>query len=94
MSSIHQRVKHHIFVIKNVSQKSLDDKWCVYFSQMPKILKRTLNNKVAVEVVNANYYRIKPTAEFKSLAAGDSLVVTYEVASAVPGISHTPEGAY
>lgn len=94
MNTIHQRVKHHIFVIKNISQKSLDDKWCVYFSQMPKILKRTLNNKVTVEVINANYYRIKPTAEFKSLAAGDSLVVAYEVASAVPGISHMPEGAY
>ncbi len=94
MQTADEPIKHNVFIIKNVSGMKMDGNWCIYFSQMPKKLKRTLTDQVVVETVNANYYRIKPTKKFKSLQPGDSLVVTYEITSATPNISHTPEGAY
>ncbi|SFG16168.1 family 20 glycosylhydrolase [Prevotella sp. KH2C16] len=87
-------IRHNAFVIKNVSSSDIDSNWCIYYSQLPKGIKRILTDQAVVEAVNANFFRIRPTQGFKGLHPGDSLVVRYEVTNPTLGISQVPEGAY
>lgn len=82
------------FVIKNISGEQLGNDWTIYFSQLPRKISHIQTNKIRIEVINANYYRIYPTPEFEGLEPEDSIVIKYGVNSDVPSISQQPEGCY
>ncbi|TWV14664.1 family 20 glycosylhydrolase [Bacteroidaceae bacterium HV4-6-C5C] len=82
------------FVLKNVSQKRIDNRWMIYYSQLPREIKQVHSKDVQIEVLNGNFYRIRPTKHYKSLEFGDSLLVRFSVSAKTPNISQTPEGFY
>src|SRR3712207_367251 len=86
--------KRHTLVIKNVSTAPVKADWHIYYSQMPKNIRRILNPRIAIEAVNANFYRLRPTSSFGSLRPGDSLVVDFELGGSASSVSQMPEGAY
>jgi len=82
------------FIIKNISDEQLGDNWTIYFSQLPRNINNIQTDKIKIEVVNANYFKIYPTKEFKGLEPGDSIIVRYGANNDVPNISQQPEGFY
>src|SRR3712207_2987405 len=56
--------KRHTLVIKNVSTAQVKADWHIYCSQMPKNIRRILNPRIAIEAVNANFYRLRHTSYF------------------------------
>lgn len=86
--------KRHTLVIKNVSTAPVKADWHIYYSQMPKNIGRIHNPRIAIEAVNANFYRLRPTSSFGSLRPGDSLIVGFELGGSASSVSQMPEGAY
>ena len=67
------------FTITNNSQQTLGNSgWTLYFNQPP----RTIDNSkttagASFENVNGDFYKIVPTPDFKPLASGESVTITY-----------------
>jgi len=82
------------FVIRNVSDKEVDGNWCIYYSQLPREIKQVASEGVRIELVNANFFRIYPTEQYKTLLPHDSIQVRFAVTNNTPNISQVPEGCY
>ena len=63
------------FVIKNISKQPLDGNWEFFFNQFSRSVSLPAGCPVDINEVSTTYYRIKPNANYKALAAGDSLVI-------------------
>ncbi len=63
------------FVIKNVTGQALGSDWQFFFNQFSRSVTLPAGCPVGIEEVSTTYYRIKPNASYKALAAGDSLVI-------------------
>ena len=63
------------FVIKNVTGQALGSDWQFFFNQFSRSVTLPAGCPVDIEEVSTTYYRIKPNASYKALAAGDSLVI-------------------
>lgn len=81
-------------VLKNISDKNIDNNWTIYFSQLPRDIKHIASDLIAIEVVNANYFKVYPTNKFQNLSKGDSLVIKYAVSAPAINVSQEPEGYY
>jgi len=77
-------------VIKNVSGKQLNADWQFFFNQFSRAVKLLAGCPVDVEEVATTYYRVKPNANYKPLAAGDSLVVDMLMGGTVLNICYRP----
>lgn len=84
----------NVFIIKNISEKPIDKDWVLYFSQLPREIKSVQTDEINLEVVNANYFKLSPTDNFKGLAPGDSIIIRYAVNNNTPNVSQQPEGCY
>ena len=82
------------FIIYNESNKPVEKNWTIYYSQMPRSIKQDEGVAAQVVDVNANYFKIEPTADYQAIAPGDSLVVTFYTNLGVNNISNLPEGMY
>ncbi len=82
------------FVIKNTSDAELTGNWAIFFSQLPRDIEEVHSDAVNIEAVNANFFKITPTAAMPALAPQDSLTVHYAVSLRTPNVSQTPEGCY
>ena len=83
------------FILKNFSDAPVGKDWVIYYAQLPHhIQQETSSSKVKVEWISGTYHKIYPTAEFASLAPGDSIRVTFKCDGEVPKTSHAPEGSY
>ena len=81
--------------MKNFSDAPVGKDWVIYYAQLPHhIQQETSSSKVKVEWISGTYHKIYPTAEFASLAPGDSIRVTFKCDGEVPKTSHAPEGSY
>ena len=82
------------FVIKNVSKQSLGSDWEFFFNQFSRSVTLPAGCPVDVEEVSTTYYRIKPNAAYRPIAAGDSLVVNMVMGGAVINKCYMPAGGH
>ena len=82
------------FVIKNISKQPLDNSWEFFFNQFSRSVSVPAGCPVDVEEVSTTYYRIKPNANYKPLAVGDSLVVEMVMGGAVINKNYMPNGGH
>ncbi len=82
------------FVIKNVSKQTLNDDWQFFFNQFSRSVALPAGCPVDVEEISTTYYRLKPNANYKALAAGDSLVIEMVMGGAVINKCYMPAGGH
>jgi hexosaminidase len=82
------------FTIKNVGHAALAGNWQFYFTQFPREVRLVAQPALKLEEVNPGYYCLSPTAAYKSLASGDTLVANVMMRGQFVGISYQPEGAH
>ena len=82
------------FVIKNISKQTLGSDWQFFFNQFSRSVTLPAGCPVDIEEVSTTYYRIKPNANYKHLAAGDSLVVDVLMGGALINKNYMPAGGH
>ena len=82
------------FVIKNVSKQPLAADWQFFFNQFSRSVTLPAGCPVDIEEVSTSYYRIKPNANYKPIAAGDSLVVNLVMGGALINKNYMPAGGH
>ena len=82
------------FVIKNISKQPLDSTWQFFFNQFSRSVTLSAGSPVDIEEVSTTYYRMKPNANYKPLAAGDSLVVEVVMSGALINKNYMPAGGH
>lgn len=93
-SDIEPGYYENTFVLKNISEKALKKDWTIYYSQLPRDIKQEDNPAVKVEMVNGNFFKMYPTGNFRPLAPGDSMRITFRCTYKLDRNSHVPEGTY
>ena len=82
------------FVIKNISKQPLNSDWEFFFNQFSRSVSVPAGCPVDVEEVSTTYYRIRPNANYKTLAAGDSLVIDLLMGGALINKNYMPGGGH
>ena len=82
------------FVIKNISKQPLAADWQFFFNQFSRSVTLPAGSPVDIEEVSTTYYRIKPNANYKALAAGDSLVVDMVMGGTLINKNYMPDGGH
>ena len=82
------------FVIKNVSKQPLGSDWQFFFNQFSRRVTLPAGCPVDIEEVSTSYYRVKPNANYKPIAAGDSLVVDLVMGGALINKNYMPAGGH
>ena len=82
------------FVVKNVSKQPLGDNWQFFFNQFSRSVTLPASCPVDIEEVSTTYYRMKPNTNYKSLAAGDSLVIDVVMGGALVNKNYMPAGGH
>ena len=82
------------FVIKNVSKQPLAADWQFFFNQFSRSVKLPAGSPVDIDEVSTTYYRVRPNANYKPLAAGDSLVVDMVMSGAFINKNYGPAGGH
>ena len=82
------------FVIKNVSNQPLGSDWQFFFNQFSRSVTLPAGCPVDIEEVSTTYYRVKPNANYKALAAGDSLVINMVMGGALLNKNYMPAGGH
>ena len=82
------------FVIKNISKQPLNSDWEFFFNQFSRSVSVPAGCPVDVEEVSTTYYRIRPNANYKALAAGDSLVIDLLMGGALINKNYMPGGGH
>ena len=82
------------FVIKNVSKQPLGSDWQFFFNQFSRSVTLPAGCPVDIEEVSTTYYRIKPNANYKPIAAGDSLVVDVVMGGTLVNKNYMPAGGH
>ena len=82
------------FVIKNVSKQSLGNDWQFFFNQFSRKVTLPAGCPVDIDEISTTYYRVKPNANYKPLAAGDSLVIDMLMGGAVINKCYMPAGGH
>ncbi len=91
---VHPGYYENSFVLKNISDVPLEKGWVIYYSQLPREILQEESALVKLEVVNANFFKMYPVENFRSLAPGDSLTITFCCTNGLKKKSHAPEGTY
>ena len=82
------------FVIKNISKQPLAADWQFFFNQFSRSVTLPAGSPVDIEEVSTTYYRMKPNANYKPLAVGDSLVVDVVMGGALINKNYMPGGGH
>ena len=82
------------FVIKNVSKQPLGADWEFFFNQFSRSVTLPAGCPVDIKEVSTTYYRIKPNANYKPLAAGDSLVIDLVMGGSLVNKCYVPAGGH
>ena len=82
------------FVIKNVSKQPLGSDWQFFFNQFSRSVTLPAGCPVDVEEISTTYYRIRPNANYKALAAGDSLVIDMVMGGTLVNKNYMPAGGH
>lgn len=82
------------FTIKNVGTQALPAGWKLYFNQFARKMTLPPDAPVTIECVKSNYFYIAPTAAYKPLAPGDSIVLDYLQTGTFSSICYGPDGGH
>ena len=82
------------FVIRNVSKQTLGNDWQFFFNQFSRKVTLPAGCPVDIEEISTTYYRLKPNANYKALAVGDSLVIDMVMGGAVINKCYMPAGGH
>ena len=82
------------FVIKNVSKVPLNSDWQFFFNQFSRSVTLPAGCPVDIEEISTTYYRVKPNANYKPLAAGDSLVIDLVMGGTFINKNYAPGGGH
>ena len=82
------------FVIKNVSKQPLGNDWQFFFNQFSRSVTLPAGCPVDIDEVSTTYYRVKPNANYKPLAVGDSLVIEMIMGGSVINKCYMPAGGH
>lgn len=82
------------FVIKNISKQPLGADWEFFFNQFSRSVTLPAGCPVDIKEVSTTYYRIKPNANYKPLAAGDSLVIDMVMGGSLVNKCYVPAGGH
>ena len=82
------------FVMKNVSDDTLQGNWEFFFNQFSRALKLPDNCPVDIKEETTSYYHMTPNAAYKQLRPGDSLVVEMLMRGTMVNICYTPQGGH
>ncbi len=82
------------FVIKNISKQPLDSNWEFFFNQFSRSVSLPDGCPVDINEVSTTYYRVKPNANYKALAAGDSLVIDVVMGGSLVNKNYMPAGGH
>ena len=82
------------FVIKNISKQPLGNDWQFFFNQFSRSVTLPAGCPVDIEEVSTTYYRMKPNANYRGIAAGDSLVVDVVMGGALINKNYMPAGGH
>lgn len=81
-------------IIKNVSDSTLGTNWTFYFNQFSRKLTLPANCPVDIDMVSTTYYQVRPSAHYRPLAPGDTLVVDMLMRGELVNISYVPMGGH
>ena len=84
----------NIFTIKNVSGKTLQDGWAIYYSQFPRSVEQMEKAPVKMEHVHAYLFKLSPSEYYSQLEAGDSLRVVLRSQTRIQRNALAPEGPF
>ena len=82
------------FVIKNVSNQPLGSDWQFFFNQFSRSVTLPAGCPVDIEEVSTTYYRVKPNANYKALAAGESMEINVLMGGALINKNYMPAGGH
>ena len=82
------------FVIKNISKQPLGNDWQFFFNQFSRSVTLPAGCPVDIEEVSTTYYRMKPNANYRGIATGDSLVVDVVMGGALINKNYMPAGGH
>ena len=94
MNEIEPGFYDNSFLIKNVSDKPLENNWVIYYSQFSRQIKQPENTPVKIEAVNVNYFKMYPTSFYRPLQGKDSLRISFSCTNRLIKTAQSPEGAY
>lgn len=82
------------FIIKNTSGAPIENNWQLYFNQFSRALKMPEQSQVDIREVSTSYYQIQPNARYRTLAAGDSLIVDVLMKGRMVNKNYRPAGTH
>lgn len=81
-------------VLKNTSDKALDQNWTIGFNAFDRKVEAVGESAVRLDKYPPNYYRLVPSASYKRLAPGDSIVADYLFRGQFAAVAYFPDGAH
>ncbi len=83
------------FTFKNISDKELGANWAVYYNKFSNSVKMSQGQVMDITpIVNNNYCRLKPNANYKPMAPGEEITVGVICSGSFRNISDRPDGAH
>jgi hexosaminidase len=83
------------FTLTNNGKHELGEDWEIYFNTVFLSLSPKLHSEdVIIEHLSGDFFRIKPNAEFPTLAPGESFSFSYSSDNFLVKNSHSPHGIY
>ena len=84
-----------VFTLKNTGTSELGNNWAIYFNQNNEPFQDSVQaNGLQINHINGNFFRLAPSANYQSLAAGQSIEFPYEGNNWSTKLSDAPEGLY
>ncbi|WP_239060789.1 family 20 glycosylhydrolase [Bacteroides sp. 519] len=93
-NEIEPGVYENTFYISNDGNESLNKNWILYFNQLPAAPIPNPEGAFVVEEISSTYYRMFPSANYKPIAAGDTVKFTFRCKGNIIKETNAPEGAY
>lgn len=82
------------FTLYNNSDSILDSKWAIYYNQLPRTIIQDSSAPLKIKIINGDFFCITPTAHYKKMQPGDSIVLPFVASEGLIKESHAPRGAY
>jgi len=93
-NQIERGVYENTFYIKNEGNSPLDKNWILYFNQLPVAPISQPEASFVVDAISSTYYKLYPSANYKPIAAGETVTFTFRCRGNIIKETNAPEGAY
>lgn len=93
-NNIEPGVYENTFYLTNTGSVPLDDRWVLYFNQLPAAVIPQPEAAFTLEEISATYYRLFPSANYKPIGAGETVAFTFRCGGNLIKETNAPEGTY